>query len=91
MRTVAPDAVLVAKPNAGIPEIVDARAVYRATPEVMSGYAVSFRDAGATIVGACCGSMPSHLAAMSAALAAGQNAGQHTGPEAGQPGGTNGA
>jgi 5-methyltetrahydrofolate--homocysteine methyltransferase len=75
MRAVAPAAVLVAKPNAGVPEIVGARAVYRATPEVMAAWGVRFRDAGATIVGACCGSMPSHLAAMRAALVDGEQGG----------------
>ena len=34
----------------------------------MADFAIQFRDAGATIVGACCGSTPDHLRAMSAAL-----------------------
>ncbi|MFP5342000.1 MAG: betaine--homocysteine S-methyltransferase [Candidatus Limnocylindria bacterium] len=68
MRAVAPDAILVAKSNAGMPELVDMRAVYKAEPEVMARYAVEFRDAGATIVGACCGSTPTHLRAMTDAI-----------------------
>jgi 5-methyltetrahydrofolate--homocysteine methyltransferase len=68
MHAVAPDAVLVAKSNAGMPELVDLRAVYRADPESMAVAGVGFRDAGARIVGACCGSTPAHLAAMAEAL-----------------------
>jgi 5-methyltetrahydrofolate--homocysteine methyltransferase len=68
MHKAKPDAVLVAKSNAGMPELVDMRAVYRADPETMATYGVAMRDAGATIVGACCGSTPDHLRAMAAAL-----------------------
>jgi 5-methyltetrahydrofolate--homocysteine methyltransferase len=68
MRAVAPDTPLVAKPNIGIPVFVGARAEYRTTPETMAGEAASLRAAGATVIGACCGSTPAHLAAMAAAL-----------------------
>jgi 5-methyltetrahydrofolate--homocysteine methyltransferase len=68
MRAVDPDAVLVAKSNAGMPELVDMRAVYRADPSSMAGYGVQLQEAGARIVGACCGSSPDHLRAMNAAL-----------------------
>ncbi len=69
MRAVAPDAVLVAKSNAGMPELVDLRAVYRADPATMAEAGLGFRRAGARIIGACCGSTPAHLAAMAEALA----------------------
>ena len=68
MRAADSDAVLVAKSNAGMPELVDMRAVYKADSATMADFAIQFRDAGATIVGACCGSTPDHLRAMSAAL-----------------------
>ena len=68
MRAVAPDVVLVAKSNAGMPELVDMRAVYRADPPSMAAYGVQLHEAGARIVGACCGSSPDHLRAMHAAL-----------------------
>jgi methionine synthase I (cobalamin-dependent) len=68
MRAVAPDAVLVAKSNVGMPQLVDGRAVYLAGPEVMAPLAVAMRAAGANIIGACCGSTPGHLHAMAAAL-----------------------
>jgi 5-methyltetrahydrofolate--homocysteine methyltransferase len=69
MHAVAPDAVIVAKSNAGIPELVDMRTVYRAGPEEMAARAIEFRDAGARIVGACCGSTPDHLRRMHEVLA----------------------
>ncbi|MCI0344526.1 MAG: homocysteine S-methyltransferase family protein, partial [Chloroflexi bacterium] len=69
MRAADPAALLVAKSNAGMPELVDMRAVYRAEPAAMAQYATAVRGAGATIIGACCGSTPAHLAAMAAALA----------------------
>jgi methionine synthase I (cobalamin-dependent) len=68
MHAVAPDAVLVAKSNAGIPELIDLRAVYRADPPTMATAGLSFQAAGARIVGACCGSSPAHLVAMAEAL-----------------------
>jgi 5-methyltetrahydrofolate--homocysteine methyltransferase len=74
MRAADPDVVLVAKSNAGMPELVDMKAVYRAQPSVMADYAIEVRNAGATIVGGCCGSTPAHLSAMAFALAGHQAA-----------------
>jgi 5-methyltetrahydrofolate--homocysteine methyltransferase len=68
MHAEAPDVVLVAKSNAGMPELVDMQAVYRASPELMAGTALEMRDAGARIIGACCGSSPDHLRAMAESL-----------------------
>jgi 5-methyltetrahydrofolate--homocysteine methyltransferase len=69
MRSAAPDVVLVAKSNAGMPELIDMRAVYRADPEYMASEALEMRDAGATIVGGCCGTTPDHIRAMAGVLA----------------------
>ena len=68
MRDARPDIPLVAKSNAGVPEIVDGQAVYSGTPDVMAGYARRVQALGATIVGACCGSAPEHVRAMHHAL-----------------------
>jgi 5-methyltetrahydrofolate--homocysteine methyltransferase len=68
MRAADPDAVLVAKSNAGMPELIDMRAVYRAEPSIMADFGLQMHEAGATIVGACCGSTPDHLRAMHDAL-----------------------
>ncbi len=68
MRAVEPNVVLVGKSNAGMPELVDMKAVYRAEPAMMADYALEIREAGASIIGACCGSTPAHLAAMAKVL-----------------------
>ena len=68
MHNANPSVPLVAKSNAGMPEIVDGNAVYSGTPDVMAEYARRVRALGATIVGACCGSTPAHIAAMHHAL-----------------------
>lgn len=64
----APERPIVAKGNAGIPKYVDGEIVYDGTPELMAEYAVLARDAGASIIGGCCGTMPAHLRAMREAL-----------------------
>ncbi len=69
MHAVTPDVTFVAKSNAGIPELVDMRAVYRADPATMAEAGLAFQAAGARIIGACCGSTPAHLKAMAEALA----------------------
>jgi 5-methyltetrahydrofolate--homocysteine methyltransferase len=68
MRAFAPDALLVAKPNAGLPVLEDGRAVYRGSPGEMADFARRLSAAGVRIVGGCCGSTPEHLRAMAAAL-----------------------
>lgn len=59
---------IIAKGNAGIPKYHDGHIHYDGTPELMGKYAVLARDAGAKIIGGCCGTMPEHLAAMHKAL-----------------------
>jgi 5-methyltetrahydrofolate--homocysteine methyltransferase len=68
MRVVAPDVILVAKSNAGMPVLVDMQAVYRAEPDTMAGQVLEMHTAGATIVGGCCGSTPDHIRAIAAAV-----------------------
>lgn len=59
---------VIAKGNAGIPKYKDGAIHYDGTPELMADYAVLARDAGARIIGGCCGTMPEHLVAMRRAL-----------------------
>lgn len=59
---------IIAKGNAGIPKYHDGHIHYDGTPELMAEYAVLARDAGATIIGGCCGTMPEHLSKMREAL-----------------------
>ncbi|MBS1253199.1 MAG: Bifunctional homocysteine S-methyltransferase/5,10-methylenetetrahydrofolate reductase [Anaerolineales bacterium] len=69
MHEADPNVVLVAKSNAGIPELVDGEVTYRAKPKTMAEHAVRARKLGARIFGACCGSTPAHIRAMAEALA----------------------
>ena len=62
------DAIIVAKANCGIPEWRDGELTFNGTPELMADYAVLARDAGARIIGGCCGTTPEHIRAMRAAL-----------------------
>jgi 5-methyltetrahydrofolate--homocysteine methyltransferase len=63
-----PTAVLVAKANCGIPQFVDGAIRFDGTPELMAQYACLSLDAGARIIGGCCGTTPAHLAIMRHAL-----------------------
>ena len=63
-----PDAAVVAKGNCGIPQYVDGHIHYTGTPELMADYARIAFDAGARIIGGCCGTSPEHLAAMRKSL-----------------------
>ncbi len=59
---------LWAKPNAGLPHLVDGLTTYDVTPEQMGEYAQKFVALGARVVGGCCGSMPGHIAAIAQAV-----------------------
>ncbi|MEM1375317.1 MAG: betaine--homocysteine S-methyltransferase [Pseudomonadota bacterium] len=59
---------IIAKGNAGIPKYQDGHIHYDGTPELMADYAVLARNAGASIIGGCCGTTPEHLRKMRAAL-----------------------
>ncbi|MDH3264424.1 MAG: betaine--homocysteine S-methyltransferase [Paracoccaceae bacterium] len=59
---------IIAKGNAGIPKYHEGHIHYDGTPPLMAEYAVLARDAGARIIGGCCGTTPEHLRAMRKAL-----------------------
>jgi methionine synthase I (cobalamin-dependent)/5,10-methylenetetrahydrofolate reductase len=61
MAAVARTARLSAMPNAGSPALVEGRYVYLCTPEYMATWARRFLEAGATVVGGCCGTTPDHV------------------------------
>jgi homocysteine S-methyltransferase len=55
---------LSAQPNAGMPRDVGGRSMYMASPEYMATYARHLVQAGAKLVGGCCGTTPDHIHAM---------------------------
>jgi 5-methyltetrahydrofolate--homocysteine methyltransferase len=69
MRQAAPGAYLIAKPNAGLPHMIQRKVVYDAAPERMAELARRFvTELGVAVVGGCCGSSPEHIAAIAAAV-----------------------
>lgn len=64
------EAIVVAKSNCGIPVLdSELRVSYNGNPEVMGIYACMARDAGARIIGGCCGTSAQHMKSVSDALA----------------------
>jgi homocysteine S-methyltransferase len=55
---------LSAQPNAGMPRQVEGRQIYMASPEYLATYARHLAQAGAKVVGGCCGTTPDHIHAM---------------------------
>lgn len=60
---------LSAKPNAGLPQVIDDRAVYDETPEHFANLAAKFAGFGARLIGGCCGTTPEYIKALKAKLA----------------------
>lgn len=60
--------LIIAKANCGIPEWIDGEIVYNGTPELMAKYVQMSLDAGARIIGGCCGTSYEHVAAMREAM-----------------------
>lgn len=58
------NAVIIAKSNCGVPQFRGTEIEYTGNPELMGHYAALAIDSGATIVGGCCGTSPTHLAEM---------------------------
>ena len=68
MRQRVPEARYSVMPNAGWPERVGGRIMYPANPDYFGEYARAFCEAGASLIGGCCGTTPQHIAAMRNAL-----------------------
>jgi homocysteine S-methyltransferase len=68
MRAAAPQARFSIMPNAGWPEQAGGRIMYPANPDYFGEYALAFCEAGAALIGGCCGTTPQHIAAMRRAL-----------------------
>jgi len=57
---------VIAKPNAGMPKLIEDKTVYDVTPECFAEHMAKLTEAGAGIIGGCCGSEPAHIAAIAA-------------------------
>jgi len=68
MKAESSEVPLIAKANAGIPQILGDEIVYNGSPQVMAAYARDVFQAGAQLIGGCCGNTPAHIQAMAIAL-----------------------
>ena len=70
LRAAFPDKPILVHANAGLPETVGGELVYPETPEIMASFVSALVEAGANIIGGCCGTTPAHITAMKEAVAA---------------------
>jgi len=68
VRALGKDVLVFAEPNAGKPELVDEKAVYKVTPDEFAAAAQKIYAAGVTIIGGCCGTGPEHIKALAKKL-----------------------
>ncbi len=61
-------ALVMAQPNAGLPRIQDGETVFDVGPNEFAQAMEAILDAGATVVGGCCGTTPDHIAALRALI-----------------------
>jgi 5-methyltetrahydrofolate--homocysteine methyltransferase len=61
IRNAAPDIPILVHANAGIPIYEDGKTVFPETPDEMASYVHEIIDAGANIIGGCCGTTPAHI------------------------------
>ena len=59
---------IIVKPNAGLPKVVDGQTVFTVGPDEFARDVASLVEAGASIVGGCCGTTPAHIAAVHAVI-----------------------
>jgi 5-methyltetrahydrofolate--homocysteine methyltransferase len=57
------DVAICAEPNAGKPELVEDKAVYKVAPETFAEAIEKIHIAGVSIIGGCCGTSPAHIEA----------------------------
>jgi methionine synthase I (cobalamin-dependent)/5,10-methylenetetrahydrofolate reductase len=68
MHAEATNLPLCIQPNAGLPSRIGERLIYLSSPSYMADYAGRMVDAGARLIGGCCGTTPQHIAAMRVVL-----------------------
>ncbi len=68
IRSAAPGVPILIHANAGMPVLEQGKSVFKETPSDMAGRVKELVDAGANIIGGCCGTTPDHIAAMAAVV-----------------------
>jgi 5-methyltetrahydrofolate--homocysteine methyltransferase len=64
MRAASPGTPILIHANAGAPVVEDGKTVFKETPEYMASRVKELIDAGANVIGGCCGTTPAHIAAI---------------------------
>jgi 5-methyltetrahydrofolate--homocysteine methyltransferase len=70
MRAALPTTLILIQANAGLPVLEGDRTVFKETPEYMASRVKELVEAGANIIGGCCGTTPAHIAALAQAVRA---------------------
>ena len=68
LRAAFPKLPILVHANAGLPVNADGKDIYPETPEIMAGYVTEIIEAGANIIGGCCGTTPAHISAIKQAV-----------------------
>jgi 5-methyltetrahydrofolate--homocysteine methyltransferase len=61
IRNIDKEIPVIIQANAGIPELIDGKTVFRESPEMMASFVPDLIKAGANIIGGCCGTTPDHI------------------------------
>ncbi|MBK9392275.1 MAG: homocysteine S-methyltransferase family protein [Bacteroidetes bacterium] len=64
IRNTDKDIPVMIQANAGVPEFIDGKTVFRESPELMASFVPALIEAGANIIGGCCGTTPKHIIAI---------------------------
>ena len=68
IKALGEDVLIFAEPNAGKPELIDNKAVYKVTPAEFADAVEKIHSAGINIIGGCCGTGPEHIKALAKEL-----------------------
>jgi len=64
IRAIDKNIPVIIQANAGIPELINGKTVFRESPELMASFVTELIKAGVNIIGGCCGTTPEHIRAM---------------------------
>ena len=62
-KAAAPDMFFLVQPNAGLPEVVSGKTIYKETPDMMQSKIKKLLNIGLNVFGGCCGTTPDHIKA----------------------------
>ena len=68
IRNIDKDIPVMIQANAGVPELVDGKTVFRESPQMMASFVPELIKAGVNIIGGCCGTTPEHIREIGKAL-----------------------